>query len=83
MEDWTWSSYIFIIGASARPDWLEINWILSHFGFQRKRARANYVNFVREGVGLATVRDTLRHPIYLGGDKFIATHQKALKEKNR
>lgn len=81
MDEWAWSSYLSMIGIDAPPEWLEVDWILSHFNLQRKRARAKYVNFVREGIGLAPIWDNLRHQIYLGGEKFIAIHQKALKEK--
>lgn len=81
MGEWSWSSYLSMIGESAPPGWLEVDWILSHFSLQRKRARAKYVNFIREGIGLAPIWDNLRHQIYLGGDKFIAGHEKVLKEK--
>ena len=68
-------------GMNAPPEWLEIDWILSHFSLQRKRARAKYVNFVREGIGLAPIWDNLRQQIYLGDGQFIANHEKVLKEK--
>jgi putative transposase len=48
---------------------------------QRKRARAKYINFVREGTGLAPIWENLRQQIYLGGDQFIANHEKVFKEK--
>jgi putative transposase len=47
MGEWPWSNYLFMIGENAPPDWLEVDWILSHFSLQRKRARAKLVNFIR------------------------------------
>jgi putative transposase len=81
MDEWAWSSYLSMLGVDAPPDWLEVYWILSHFSLQRKRARAKYINFVREGIGRAPIWDSLQHQIYLGDDKFIEAHQKVLKGK--
>lgn len=81
IEEWGRSSYLSMIGRSASPEWLEVDWILSHFSLQRKRARAKYVNFVREGIGLSPIWVNLRQQIYLGGDQFIANLEKVLKEK--
>jgi hypothetical protein len=55
MGEWAWSSYLSMLGVNASPEWLEVDWILSHFCLQRKRARAKYINFVREGTGLAPI----------------------------
>ncbi len=82
MEKWKWSSYLATTGMQAAPDWLEVDWILSHFGVQRKRARQKFMNFVREGMGLPSIWKDLRHQIYLGSDNFINKHQKTLKEKD-
>jgi putative transposase len=81
MGEWAWSSYLSTLGVDPPPEWLEVDWILSHFSLQRKRARAKYINFVREGTGLAPIWENLRQQIYLGGDQFIANHEKVLKEK--
>jgi putative transposase len=70
-----------MLGVDPPPEWLEVDWILSHVSLQRKRARAKYINFVREGTGLAPIWKNLRQQIYSGGDQFIAHHKKVLKEK--
>jgi putative transposase len=68
-------------GDKTSPAWLEVDWILSHFSLQRKRARKKYINFVREGIGLESIWHNLRHQIYLGDEQFITKHQKMLNGK--
>jgi putative transposase len=70
-----------LVGNNPPPDWLEVDWVLSHFSVQRKRAKEKYINFVREGIGLAPIWDKLRHQIYLGDEQFITKHQKMLNDK--
>lgn len=81
VTEWPWSSYLSMIGADTAPEWLEIDWILSHFGSQRKRAREKYTNFIQEGMGLAPIWKNLQHQIYLGDESFVAKHQAVLKDK--
>ncbi len=69
--DWRWSSYSAMTGESSPADWLETDWILAHFGRKKKPAIVNYINFVREGVGLPPVWDALKHQVYLGDDAFV------------
>lgn len=73
--DWQWSSYPEMIGAKACPEWLEIDWLLSQFGDKRQLAVQSYINFVREGVGLAPIWGNLKHQVFLGDDNFIAKTQ--------
>jgi hypothetical protein len=81
IDQWSWSSYLATTGKCRAPEWLETDWLLSHFGKQRKRARAKYMDFVREGVGLATIWNNLQHQIYLGSETFVLSHQKTIKQK--
>ena len=81
IDKWPWSSYPYMIGKRRVPDWLETSWLLSHFSLQPKRARAKYIDFVREGIGLPPIWDSLKHQIYLGDENFINNHQKAIKKK--
>ncbi len=81
MDEWHWSSYLVTIGKLQPPDWLEVDWLLSQFGFQRNRARRRYIDFVREGIGLPPVWDNLRHQIYMGSDEFIDKHQNLISQK--
>jgi putative transposase len=70
-RDWPWSSYGATVGASTPPRWLETDWILGQFAHHRGRARASYVDFVRAGMGLPSVWEQLRHPLYLGSEGFV------------
>jgi REP element-mobilizing transposase RayT len=81
IDEWHWSSYLITIGKLQPPDWLEVDWLLSQFGLQRKRARGGYIDFVREGIGLPPVWDNLRHQIYMGSDDFINKHQELISKK--
>ena len=69
--DWKWSSYLAMVGDVACFDWLEKNWVLSHFGDSNKEAVVNYQNFVREGIGLPAIWAGLRHQVFLGDDAFV------------
>ena len=69
--DWPWSSYAAMLGNTAPPEWLEIDWLLGHFGQSRKQAIDAYINFVRAGIGLAPIWRDLKHQIFLGHDDFI------------
>lgn len=81
IDEWHWSSYLITIGKLQPPDWLEVDWLLSQFGLQRKRAKGRYIDFVREGIGLPPVWDNLRHQIYMGSDDFINKHQELISKK--
>jgi len=72
---WPWSSYGAMTGESPSPDWLETDWLLAFFGKQRKRARAKYIDFVRAGIGLPPVWESLKYQMYLGNDKFVKSMQ--------
>jgi len=76
--DWPWSSYQAMIGQVPPPTWLRTDWLLGQFGQQQNRAMANYVDFVRAGVGLPSIWDNLRGQIYLGSAEFIARMQSTL-----
>lgn len=75
---WPWSSYQAMIGHMPSPTWLRTDWLLRQFGQQQNRAMANYVDFVRAGVGLPSIWDNLRGQIYLGSAEFIANMQSTL-----
>jgi hypothetical protein len=49
LEDWSWSSYLAIMGGVEVPQWLDADWILSQFATQRKIARVKYGQFVMQG----------------------------------
>ena len=53
--DWPWSSYQAMSGHVQSPTWLQTDWLLGQFGQQQKLTMANYVDFVRAGVGLPSI----------------------------
>ena len=75
--DHAWSSHHAVLARSDQfprahhPDWLETDVLLRHFGATRRRAVAAYVDFVRAGVGLPSVWESLRGQVFLGSDDFV------------
>jgi REP element-mobilizing transposase RayT len=72
---WPWSSYAAMTGTQPAPAWLQTDWILGQFSPQRPRAIIQYIDFVRAGVGLASVWEQLEGQIYLGSEAFIKRMQ--------
>ncbi|WP_035382677.1 transposase [Ferriphaselus sp. R-1] len=72
---WPWSSYAAMTGTQPAPAWLQTDWILGQFSSQRPRAIIQYIDFVRAGVGLASVWEQLEGQIYLGSEAFIKRMQ--------
>ena len=64
-------SYPSMTGKVKPPDWLETDWILGHFGKQRKRAVTRYIEFVAQGRGLESVWDEKIHPVILGSEAYV------------
>lgn len=73
-EGWEWSSYRAMVGQIQAPAWLETDWLLGQFGEDRAGAQAGYAEFVRQGVGGASIWDGLRHQMFLGGEGFVERH---------
>ena len=71
LRHWKWSSYPAMTGKGKSAEWLETDWILGHFGKQRKRAVTRYIEFVRAGKGLDSVWDDKIHPVILGDEIFV------------
>ncbi len=82
IDNWPWSSYLATTGKRDAPEWLEVDWLLSHFGKQRKKAREKYTDFIRAGIGLPSIWENLQNQIYLGTEGFINKQQKAIKRKD-
>ena len=71
-SDWPWSSYVATSGLKDRPEWLNTEWVLSCFSDNHKRARAEYMSFVDQGMKWGkSIWDDLKKQIYLGSDDFI------------
>ena len=72
---WPWSSYAAMTGAQSPAPWLETDGLLRQFGSRRDHAVARYIDFVRAGVGLPSLWESLQGQIYLGSDLFIERMQ--------
>lgn len=69
--DWPWSSYGAVVGATGRPEWLQTDSILAHFGRSRRKAISGFVDFVRAGIEQPGLWQSLRGQVYLGSKAFI------------
>lgn len=66
---WAYSSYRATAGLVPVPEFLTVDWLLSQFGSDLRRAQTGYCSYVAE----AALRDLveIRGQIYLGADDFI------------
>jgi len=74
-RDWRWSSYRAMIGQINKPEFLEVDWVLSAFGKRKSKAIAAYRKFVSEGKKQPSPWMSLKNQIYLGGDNFVEKMQ--------
>ncbi|MEK6593579.1 MAG: transposase [Pseudomonadota bacterium] len=81
IENWPWSSYRASCGQAAKPDWLQVDFVLSQFGAHRARAIAKYVAFVHEGARLPSVWGQLQGQVYLGSEAFVGKMQSLVDKK--
>lgn len=76
------SSYSAMTGNDIAPEWLEVDWIVSHFSKQRKKAREKYTDFVRGGIGLSSIWGDLQNQVFLGSECFFNKKLKKIKVKD-
>jgi REP-associated tyrosine transposase len=69
-RDWAWSSYRSTSGQSSLPRALTVDEIWSHFGQRRGPAQEKYREYVRDGIGKATIWETLESQSLLGLEGF-------------
>ena len=81
LEQWPWSSYLASCGQAAKPNWLQVDFVLSQFASQRVRAIAKYVDFVHEGARLPSVWSQLQGQVYLGSEAFVRKMQVLVDKK--
>ncbi|MFQ5469391.1 MAG: transposase [Gammaproteobacteria bacterium] len=73
-SDWEWSSCRSTIDTDVSPDWLDVNWVLSQFSNQHKKAIALLKEFLSNGIGIESPLDDCRYQLFLGDDQFIEQH---------
>jgi len=67
--DWLWSSYQATAGKIAKPNFLQVNWLLSQFGNGNTEAKAAYIDFVHKE-DTYSPWESLNGPDILGNDEF-------------
>jgi hypothetical protein len=70
-EEWIWSSYRATAGRTTLHPCLTIDWVLSQFGSDRNAAEANYRRFVRDGIGVESIWNSVRAQSAFGDDDFV------------
>jgi len=81
-EAYEWSSYRETAGLRPRPDWLEVDWTLGHFGDGRRRARERYREFVGSVCAARYAPwEATTAGVYLGGASFQADVEGRLAER--
>lgn len=66
-----WSSYRAMIGKTGVPEWLARDRVLGRFARREKPAIGKLIQFIRDGNNQPTLREQLRHQIYMGDERFV------------
>ena len=74
-SQWHWSSYRAMLGKTAVPDWLAVDWLLSQFARRQSTARSRFIQFVKEGKDQPQIWSQLTRQIYLGSERFVRRMQ--------
>jgi putative transposase len=74
--DWKWSSYLPTMGLADRPEWLDTELILEHFGPYCAQRRRLYKQFVAEGVNTPSPWNHIRGQIWLGRKTYLEKIEK-------
>lgn len=75
LDQWPWSSHRYLVGTDNAPEWLDVDWLLVHFGSTRSQAVQRYQQFVMDGVGLDSPLKRVSHQLILGDESFVEYHR--------
>lgn len=78
VEQWPWSSYRASVNEAQKPIYLDIDWILSHFGSGQAKAIKRYKEFVYAGVNKKSPMSEVVNQAFLGSSEFIERGLKAI-----
>lgn len=81
-SSYRWSSYKATAGFSKPTQFLTVDWILSQFAMDRKRAQQEYRQFVLAGMEVASPWEELKAHCILGGKEFFEKIRPGLNEKS-
>ena len=70
-QDWPWSSYRATLSQAPKPDWLNLDCLLSCFHTNRQTAQLSYTEFVEVGKELRGPWGDLKNQIFLGSEHFV------------
>ena len=70
-DEWKWSSYRGTAGIEKPHAVLTIDWILNQFNKHREKAKKNYKEFVKSGIGRESVWEGVRGQSLLGRESFV------------
>lgn len=82
VADWPWSSYRATVDLAPPLKGLLVAWLLLQFDSNREQAIAQYRNFVRAGVGLPPVWESLKNQIFLGDKPFVEKLHRQIKAES-
>lgn len=71
-KEWKWSSYRATCGASTSPEWLRVDWLLTHFSKKKQEAQQEYRQFVDEGSDARNPYDDVSNGFLLGSPQFVS-----------
>ena len=80
-KDWAWSSYRATAGLVEPPDWLNTQWIITHFSRRKTTAIDRYRAFVGEGKNRPSIWEQLRNQIYIGNEDYIKKIQRKMAKR--
>jgi hypothetical protein len=69
--DWKWSSYQATAGREMPHPCLTIDWVQGQFSAKRDKARKEYRQFVKWGIGEASIWKDVKGQMLLGEDEFV------------
>ena len=69
--EWEWCSYNATIGKITKPDFLTVEWILSQFGNNKRKAILSYIEYVNNGYAVEFPHEELVGEAILGTEKFL------------
>ena len=72
---WPWSSYRVTAGIDAKPYFHGLHEVSGYFSKQKRVAKRQFIDFVADGLGGASIWKSLNHQIYLGSDNFVSSVQ--------
>lgn len=81
-SEWPWSSFRATRGLQKAPEFLETDFLLSHFSSSRKKAQTMYEDFVLAGIEMESPLLDAKNQVFLGSDSFIAEAMQHVNEND-